>query len=147
MAPLLRQLAKAWENTAAAKVLNGEEVPGFKAVEGRKGNRFWEDRRGAVDTMTGWGLDEKDIYTDPVLISPAQAEKKASASAKGGPKALAGERKGELAEFWSEGAPGPPTIVPEDDQRPGINREELAKRDFAEFIEGAGTDRDDGEED
>lgn len=135
LVPLLRQWCKAVESATSAMLLRGERVDGFKVVEGRKANRSWGDRRSAKRIMESWGLDETEIFTEPVMISPAQAEKKAKESAGDDPD-LAKTRRSELSECWVEGKPGPPTVVPESDKRSPIDKDELAKRDFSHLIDG-----------
>ena len=114
---------------ARQKLLEGEQVEGYKLVAGR-GSRDWSNRRGAVDTLTGWGFGETDIYTEPEMKSPAQMEK--LVKGKG-----SGAKKKELKEFI-EKKPGKPTIVSDSDKRPAISSDEMAKRDFAEYLEEGG---------
>lgn len=137
---LVEQLAryvKAVTETGKAMVLRGDDVPGWKAVAGRRGNRSWDDMRGAVDLLTSWDFDERDIYTDPAMRSPAQIEKLVKEKA-GADKKLAKERIAELADHVKLGEEGAPTVVRGDDKREAIDRDDLARRDFAGIIEGEG---------
>ncbi len=59
------------ELLAGRAVLGG---PGWKLVQGRKGNRAWDDEATAKETMKKMRLKEKDMYTFK-LISPTIAEK------------------------------------------------------------------------
>lgn len=73
------EAVEAWVK-AARKALHtrlesGEEVPGYKLVA-KRATRVWSD----LEATKAWalldaGLAEKDIYTTPELISPAQMEK------------------------------------------------------------------------
>lgn len=129
LAPLVRTWAKAVEDEARATLLDGKKVDGFKVVEGRKGNRSWADRKRAKGLLESWGFDERQIFTEPVMVSPAQAEKltKAREDSKECVKAL--------REYVADGKPGAPTVVPETDPRPSMDGADLARRDFAEFAE------------
>ena len=134
LVPFLREWCKAVESAAAGKVLRGEEVEGFKAVEGRKGNRSWKSMKAAVKLLTSWGFDETEIYTDPSLRSPNQIETLLKELMKD--KEEIASMKKELADVWVEGKPGPPTIVPESDRRKAIDKGDLARRDFSDYITG-----------
>lgn len=87
--------------------MSGHSTPGLKAVVGRRGPRQWRDPEQAR-TFLLKRLEEADAYTEPKLISPAQAEKKI-------PKDHAGDLD-ELT-FQSEGKP---VLVDEDDRRQAI---------------------------
>lgn len=54
-------------------ILNGQEVPGWKAVEGRS-TRIWADQDKALDTLLASGIDRAAVY-DSVPKSLAQIEK------------------------------------------------------------------------
>lgn len=139
LVPLVRAWAKAVEDEATRALLEGEDVPGFKVVEGRKGNRTWSDQKGARRYLEDQGLDEVEIYTEPKMVSPAQAERVLKAHSQEASEFR--ERKSGLAGFVAGGRPGAPTVVREDDPRPAFDREALARRDLAGFLKD---DRDDG---
>lgn len=67
-----------WIKAVRARVeyelLHGHEVPGYKLVEGRKGNRAWTDAEEAEKLMKAMRL-KTDVMYDFTLISPTTAEK------------------------------------------------------------------------
>jgi hypothetical protein len=67
-----------WIKAVRAEVervlLSGEEVPGYKLVQGRKGNRQWADKEMAEALLKSFRLKVEDMY-DMELISPPEAEK------------------------------------------------------------------------
>lgn len=133
LAQFLRGWIKDVEDEVRERVLRGEEVEGFKAVEGRKGNRSWGDPKLAKRLLESWGFDEAEIYTDPVMRSPAQIEALLKAGTRElGPlgKDELRARKRKLADAVKEGEPGAPTVVPESDSRKPIRKSDLARRDF-----------------
>ena len=135
LAGIVGPWAKDQEAEAKRMLLDGEKVPGFKVVEGRK-SRAWHDVKKAVGLLTTWGFGERDIYTDPVFVSPAVAEKlfKATRASTKGEKEEAKERKIDLATCIQTND-GPPTMVPESDPRPVMEKKDLAARDFADIEE------------
>ncbi|MGE0278302.1 MAG: DUF2800 domain-containing protein [Nitrospiraceae bacterium] len=92
---------------ALARVLRGEEVEGFKVVEGRS-NRKWKDEERVEMYLTRKGLKVDERRTSK-LISPAQAEK--IFKAKGFKK---------IPEKFIEKPPGAPRLAPADDPRPAM---------------------------
>ena len=56
------------------ELLAGHEIPGFKLVPGKKGNRKWEDEKAVEKQLKDWKLSESAIYKKK-LISPSDAEK------------------------------------------------------------------------
>lgn len=85
----------------------GREIPGWKLVEGKLGNREWSSETDAALELVGAGLSDDAIY-EKKLISPTQAEKLI------GKKAMAG-----LSDIVTR-KPGRPTLAPTSDQRPAI---------------------------
>lgn len=120
--PLLRELISAWEAEAMATLQDGDEVPGYKLVEGRKGNRQWlstpavEKKLRQLDVPTGL------THEEPKLKGPAPVE-----------KAL---KQLDLERDWIDGlvtrADGKPKIVRSDDGRDGTDKTKKAKKDFAD---------------
>lgn len=125
--------AIAWANATMAEVKamlldDPDSVPGFKVVEGRK-KRDWSSEGGksdAADFVKEQGFTEDDCWTDPQpeFKSPAQLEK--LFKGKG-----SGDKKEALAKFQVK-HPGTPTIVPESDPRPAMDRLAEAKNQFRE---------------
>ena len=108
-----RPLIEKWLNALHASAYRdaelGSPVPGMKLVEGRRPPRKYAgDRMDEIETVL---VDELDAaaWTEPKLISPAQAE-----------KALGRDRYFErLADLVEQGEPKP-ILVGEEDRRPAI---------------------------
>ena len=71
---LVEQWCKAIRAEVERRLLNYELVPGFKLVEGRKGNRSWADEKAAEGVLKSLKLTRDQMY-DFKLISPTTAEK------------------------------------------------------------------------
>lgn len=109
----------AWSKEVEAYVLqrmeSGVAMPGYKLVK-KKSNRFWLDESSTIDFLhRQYG---KDIYTEPKLKTPAQAEK------------LPGMNKAALANYWDKRDTGV-TIAPLTDKRKAV-----APSAQVEFTEG-----------
>lgn len=129
LVPLLRQWCKAVESETRGMLLQGEDVPGFKVVEGRKGNRSWVDANRASDLLASYGARDDQIYTSPTIITPAQSESLLRELDEDD-RDVVKEWGKELFECWQTGAAGPPTVVPESDSRKALDRGDMARRDF-----------------
>ena len=55
-------------------MLTGIDVPGYKLVEGRRGNRAWTDEKAVLKALRSYRFKNSEMY-DYKLISPAKAEK------------------------------------------------------------------------
>lgn len=106
MEPLIALWLRRVKAQALDSMLNGGEVPGYKVVEGKQGNRKWTDEVEVFQVLTGAGYDRQDI-TETKLLSPAAMD-----------KALGKKKVAELLPRFIDRAPGSPTIVPESDKRP-----------------------------
>lgn len=73
-AGLIEDFIKAIRARVETELFAGREVPGFKLVEGKKGNRKWEDEAVAEQEMKDLGVPPDLIYTKEV-ISVSKAEK------------------------------------------------------------------------
>ena len=66
---------RAWcdsiEARAKSRLLEGFEVPGYKLVEGKKGNRAWENIENVIEVLRLMGATDEIIFERP-LKSPAQ---------------------------------------------------------------------------
>jgi len=133
LVPFLKKWIKAVEDHTRNMGIAGEPPDGFKVVEGRKGNRDWtaEGKRRALDFLAKLGFEETDLYGEAPVVSPAKADELLKMKFK---KEELAEHKKTLEQHWEHGKPGSPTVVPEDDSRPAIDKGDLARRDFAEFI-------------
>lgn len=110
MEPLIALWLRRVKAQALDSMLNGAEVPGFKVVEGREGNRKWSNELKVAEALIGAGYRQED-YTETLLLSPAKMD-----------KALGKKKVAELLTDLIDRAPGSPTIVPESDKRPAYNR-------------------------
>ena len=110
MKPLVELWLKRIEGQALNTMLDGGEVPGFKVVEGKLGNRKWTDELEVAKTLDTAGYSKED-YTEVKLLSPAAMD-----------KALGKQKVAELLDAHIDRAPGKPTIVPASDNRPEFNR-------------------------
>lgn len=107
--------AQELEEHALRAVLRGEEIPGWKAVEGRS-NRAFSDQDAAFAALQRNGVAEALLYERRPLTL-AQVEKVVG--------------KADLQQFaggYIVKPPGKPTLVPEADKRPPYN---TAAADFA----------------
>lgn len=119
MEPLVTLWLKKVKAQALNTLMDGGEVPGFKVVAGKMGNRKWTDELKVAEALdaAGYGPGE---YTETSLLSPAAMD-----------KAIGKKRVAELLESLIDRSPGAPTVVPESDKRPAYDRLAEAKEDFA----------------
>ncbi len=100
---------------ALEKILNGTQIPGFKAVEGRS-LRCWTDQDKALETLEENGIDRAVIY-DSVPKTLSKLEK------------MLGKKKfDELVGKFVTKPQGKPTLAPASDKRVEFNS---ATADFA----------------
>lgn len=118
MEPLIALWLKKVKAQALDTLLDGGEVPGWKVVEGKLGNRAWTDEMQVAKALEGAGYG-RDEYTETKLLSPAAMD-----------KALGKKRAAELLEGYISRSPGAPTVVPETDKRPPLDRLAEAQKDF-----------------
>lgn len=107
---LIQNWCKAVHGHAFSELQAGNEVPGFKLVAGKQGNRAWTDKTEAEKTLKSMRLKKEEMYIFNV-ISPTVAEKKL---AKAAPK-----RWKKLQALITR-ADGKPCLVPESDKRPAL---------------------------
>lgn len=105
--PLLRSWCDAIDAHTEAEILNGQKVPGFKVVQGKRGNRAWRSDDEAEATLKSMRLKQEEMYSFK-LISPTQAE-----------KVVKPKQWTRLAALITQ-ADGKPTVVPESDKRPAL---------------------------
>ena len=108
--PMIEKWADTMRETAVSELTAGREVPGWKLVAGREGNRKWADEKAAEKLLTSWKLSTANRYVKK-LISPTGAEKL--------------QKSGKLTpEQWAELLPmitreaAKPALAPADDTRP-----------------------------
>lgn len=100
-------------------LLDGGDVPGYKLVPGKKGNRAWTDADAAEKLLKSFRLKSDQMY-DFKLISPTTAEKVLKAKPKQWKKAI--DLIGQ--------ADGKPSVAEDSDKREAIKRTPVAD-DFA----------------
>lgn len=106
--PLMRQHIADIEKAMYAALMRGEKVEGLKLVEGRPGNRSWDNPEWVEELACRYNVDY-DLLIKKSVMSPAEAEK---------------VLKGTYDRMWVElethiqRKPGQPSITTADDKRP-----------------------------
>ena len=106
--PLMRQHIADIEKAMYAAMMRGEQVEGLKLVEGRPGNRSWDDPKWVEELAARHDVDT-DLLVKKSVMSPTDAEK---------------VLKGTYDRMWVElethvtHKPGQPSIATADDKRP-----------------------------
>lgn len=108
---------KAVKERALSQMLSGEEIPGYKVVEGR-GSREWTDETAVSDALMARGHTWEELSYES-MYSPAQME-----------KALGKKRVQEIVGTLIVTKPGSPTIAPATDKREPYNRQEASRKAF-----------------
>jgi hypothetical protein len=110
MEPMISLWLKRIKSQALATLMDGGEVPGWKVVEGKLGNRKWTDELDVVAVLKNAGYDPDD-YQETKLLSPAALD-----------KSIGKKKVAELLDGYIDRSPGAPTVVPASDKRPAYNR-------------------------
>jgi hypothetical protein len=118
MEPLVSLWLKRVKDQALTTLLNGGEVPGYKVVEGKLGNRKWTDELKVVEILKDAGYQLNDV-TETKLLSPSAMD-----------KSIGKKRVAELLTELIDRTPGAPTVVLESDKRPAYDRLAEAQKDF-----------------
>lgn len=107
------------------RLLAAEEVPGFKLVMGKQGNRAWSDKAEAEAALKAMRLPV-DLLYDRTVISPTSAEKLAPKYDKDGrlkpsqePTPI-GDRQWKKLQRLITRAPAKKSVAPVSDPRPAI---------------------------
>lgn len=142
-ADLIEAWLKAVRAEVESRLLAGQAVPGFKLVQGKKGNRAWSDPEAAEKLLKDtFRLKTEEMY-DLSLISPTTAEKLAPRFDKSGkeippkdgqPKPRLGPRQWAKAKALITQADGKPSVAPETDKRPALVMSAVAD-DFTDVTE------------
>lgn len=104
---LVEDWCKAVRAETERRLLAGTPVPGWKLVEGKKGNRKWTDEKAAEELLkTKFRLPVDDIYDKTLISAPAAAK-----LLKDNPKRLA-----QVNALIGQAA-GKPSVAPADDER------------------------------
>lgn len=109
MEPLVTLWLKRVKDQALSTMLSGEQIPGYKVVEGKPGNRKWFDELQVLAVLEEAGYSREDV-TETKLLSPAGMD-----------KALGKKKAAELLEGMVTRSAGAPVIAPESDKRPTYN--------------------------
>lgn len=113
------------KDQALSTCLTGGEIPGWKAVEGRK-TRAWDDAEAAFNDIKGAGIDETMLYErKPLTLSAIE-------------KTLGKPRFAEVAGKHVTTQPGKPALATETDSRPAITIKPSIADDFAAVSETKG---------
>lgn len=118
MEPLVSLWLKRVKAQAMTTLLDGGEIPGYKVVEGKLGNRKWTNEFQVMDALKAAGYAAEDI-TETKLLSPAAMD-----------KSIGKKKVAELLDSLIDRAPGAPTVVPASDKRPPLDRLAEAVKDF-----------------
>ena len=118
MEPLVALWLKRVKAQALSTLMDGGEVPGWKVVEGKMGNRKWTDELQVAKKLLDSGYAKAD-FTETKLLSPAAMD-----------KALGKKMVAELLDGMIDRSPGAPTVVPLNDKRPPLDRLAEAQKDF-----------------
>lgn len=107
------------------RLMDGDDIPGFKLVMGKRGNRAWTDKDQAEAAMKAARLKADEMYSK-AIISVTQAEK----LLKGKPRVWA-----KLAGLIGQ-ADGKPSLAPESDERPRYTPQVAEADDFPDLDAG-----------
>jgi len=116
------------EAYAQSRLSEGHDVPGYKLVKGKDGNRYWSDEKKAAELLVKGTILKRNEVIEESVISVAAAEK------------LLGKNKlpADVTALIAR-PPGKPTIAPADDPRTELTvraeNEFVAIRDFDELDE------------
>jgi Protein of unknown function (DUF2800) len=108
-ADLIEDWVKAVRAEVERRLMAGDQVPGYKVVQGKMGHRKWADPATAEAAMKTMRLKESEMY-DFKLISPTTAEKLAKA------KTIGPRQWPQLKELITQ-TQGKPHVAPESDPR------------------------------
>lgn len=107
---LVEGWCKAIRAKVEAELIRGDEIPGWKLVEGRKGARQWTDETEAEATLKKMRIKTADMYSMK-LITPTTAEKLHKAN-------VIGTRQWPVLQALITQSEGKPSVAPESDKRP-----------------------------
>ncbi len=66
--------AKAIEAHALMELNAGHDIPNYKLVEGKKGDKKWKDEKEVVEIFeTLFDIEEKELYGKPKILTPTKA--------------------------------------------------------------------------
>lgn len=109
---LIEDWCKAVRAETERCLFDGVPVPGFKLVEGKRGNRKWSKPADVEATLKSMRLKVEEMY-DFTLISPTTAEKLHKAG-------TIGKRQWPRLQDLITQSEGKPSVAPESDKRPAL---------------------------
>lgn len=109
---LIEQWCKAVRAETERRLLAGTEVPGYKLVQGKRGNRAWVNPAQAEEALKAMRLKTEQMY-DLKLISPTAAEKLHKAGEIGPRQWL------KVKELYAQ-SEGSAHVAPASDNRPAL---------------------------
>lgn len=109
---LIEDWCKAIRARTETELLAGNEVPGYKLVQGKKGSRAWGDADEVEQVMKSMRLKVEEMY-DLKLISPTTAEKLAKTG-------TIGPRQWPKLQAMITQAKGKPSVAHMSDKRPAL---------------------------
>jgi hypothetical protein len=127
-ADLIEDWVKAVRAEVERRLLAGDGVPGYKLVQGKKGNRQWRDAKEAEELLKTMRVKLEDMY-ELSLISPTKAEKlapkydkngKVVAPKEGAPAPIIGPRQWPKLKELITQSEGKPHVAPATDSRPAL---------------------------
>lgn len=121
MEPIISNWLRRVKSQALTDLLDGKEVPGYKAVPGKLGNRKWSDEDAVITALQKAGYGPSD-YFETKLMGPAGIDKLMG-------KKAAVETVGELITREE----GTPTIAPISDKREAITNKDIILQDFKDI--------------
>jgi len=116
--PIISNWLRRVKAQALTDLLDGKEIPGYKAVQGKLGNRKWSDEAEVIKALQAAGFNPED-YLESKLKGPAGIDK------------LLGKKAAEetVGQFITRDE-GAPTIAPITDKREAITNKDLIIADF-----------------
>ena len=118
MEPVISSWLRRVKAAALQELLDGKEIPGYKAVEGRQGNRKWTDEAKVIEALQKAGYKEED-YMEQKLRSPSGID-----------KAIGKSNAADVIGNLIQREPGQPVLVPDTDSRHIITNSEVLAKDF-----------------
>jgi hypothetical protein len=110
---LIEDWCKSIRAEAERRLLAGDNVPGWKLVQGKRGARQWADAKAAEETLKGMRVKTEEMY-DLKLISPTSAEKLHKAG-------TIGPRQWPKLQGLITQSEGKPHVCPSTDPRPALD--------------------------